>query len=163
MTASTPDRLLELAAPLGLSADTLEVLYLLPLVYVAWSDGEIQAEELQVVIESAEKLGLSSEASLDLLEGWLAERPSDGFFHDGLRLLSYLLLTLDEGAVEGALATVHDLCTAVAHAAGGLPGHAVKIGHDEQLALHEVTVRLGLASRQATRDALESILGAVRS
>jgi len=151
-------RLLELASPLGLEAETLELLPLLPLVYVAWSDGEIQAEELSVILEFAETRGLKSETSLELLQGWLDARPGEAFFKEGLKVLSYLVASLPADEAKAAAGDVTELCDAVARASGGLSGHTVNIDASERLALRKVAVRLDLGSKPNTRVALQKIL-----
>jgi len=156
-------QLLELAQPIGLTEDTLELLRVLPLVYVAWADGEIQPEELAVIIESAESFGLSHAASLELLESWLQDRPSDNFFKQGLRLLSYVVASLPDDEAAKAVDDVAALCDSVARAAGGMVGHSVRIDPDEQMALRQVAVRLDLGSRAPSRKALQGILDSARA
>lgn len=155
-----PEKLLQAAESMGLNAATLELMRLLPLVYVAWSDGELQEEELGLILESAESLGISSDESLTLLQSWLQEKPSDAFFKKGLRLLSYVVATMDEDEAESASKDVNALCDAVARAAGGLDGHSVRVEGKEQLALRQVVNRLNLGTRPATRATLASIVQA---
>lgn len=151
-------RLLELASPLNLDADTLELLPILPLVYVAWSDGEIQPEELSVILEFAEARGLESEASLEILQGWLDARPGEAFFKEGLKVLSYLVASLPAEQAKVAAEDVTELCDAVARASGGLAGHSINIDSAERVALRKISVRLDLGSKPSTRVALQKIL-----
>lgn len=154
-------QILELAKPIGLDEETLELLKLLPLVYVAWSDGEVQPEELSVIADSVEQLGIESEKSIDLLEEWLGRRPGRKFFQHGLKVLSYLVASLGDIDAEKAVADVTSLSESIAKAAGGLSGHATRIDADERVALRTVAKRLELGSRKASREALRGILDAI--
>lgn len=155
---STAEQLLELARPLGLTESTLELLRLLPVVYVAWADGELQPEELDIILASADQLGVIDGESLGVLQGWLGERPDETFFREGLRVLGYLVASLPEDEAEQAVADVTALSDAVARAAGGIRGHQVRVDASEQLALRRIAQRLRLAGQQSGRAALREIL-----
>jgi tellurite resistance protein len=146
------------AEALGLDDHTLELVRILPLVYVAWSDGKIQPEELVVIMDQAEELGVHNDDSLDILDAWLTERPDEQFFKGGLRLLSFLLASQPESEAKESANDVAALCETVAKAAGGLAGHTVRIEARERVALRQVTARLNLGSRPEARKALADLM-----
>jgi hypothetical protein len=66
------DKLLEL----GVKAETVAALALVPLVEVAWADGKLDSRERGVILERARQSGLAAGSVEDaLLEAWLDRRP----------------------------------------------------------------------------------------
>ena len=66
------DRLVEL----GIHAETLVALSIVPLAEVAWADGAIDAKEEQAILDRAAKSGvIPGSTSHDLLKSWLERRP----------------------------------------------------------------------------------------
>ena len=66
------DRLIQL----GIHAETLVALSIVPLAEVAWADGAIDAKEEQAVLDRAAKSGVTpGSSSYDLLKSWLERRP----------------------------------------------------------------------------------------
>src|ERR1017187_7641658 len=84
---------------LGYTRDTVMLLPLVPLVQVAWADGELTWREGERIRELAHVRGLGEGTpAFDLLETWLNHRPSDEFFLKTLCVIRNLLsaLHLDE-------------------------------------------------------------------
>jgi CRP-like cAMP-binding protein len=79
LPASTGDgdpALVDRLAGLGIRADTLAALMLIPLVEVAWADGHMDASEKRAVLKGAESSGLAPDSpSFGLLRLWLDRRP----------------------------------------------------------------------------------------
>ncbi len=72
----TDDAVLEHLIALDIASDTLVALSLVPLVEVAWADGNVDDKERQAILAAAEAAGLDGEgASGQLLNRWLAEKP----------------------------------------------------------------------------------------
>ena len=153
-------KLLELAGRLGLDASTLELARVFPLVFVAWSDGEVQADEAKLIREMATKLGISAAPSLQILDRWLASRPDASFFSDGLHLLGFIVADLPDAEVEQSVEDLSRFCELVAQAAGGLAGHSKRIEAGEAIALRDVALRLQLGRRRDSRQTLRSVLAA---
>jgi hypothetical protein len=64
---------------LGIRADTLAALTLIPLVEVAWADGRMDASEKHAVLRGAESSGITpGSPSFGLLRLWLDRRPDQG-------------------------------------------------------------------------------------
>jgi hypothetical protein len=66
---------------MGYDRETVTLLYLVPLIYVAWAEGTVSHKERTLILETARMHGYeeSSKAYLKLQQ-WLDERPSDEFF-----------------------------------------------------------------------------------
>lgn len=68
--------LVERLAALGIRADTLAALTLIPLVEVAWADGQMDASEKRAILVGAESSGLAPDSpGFGLLRVWLDRRP----------------------------------------------------------------------------------------
>lgn len=132
--ASLLDRLLEL----GIRADTVQALVLVPLAMVAWADGKIDPRERDAVLAAAAASGIApGSPSHALLEAWTREKPPPELFESWR---SYV------AALAGRLAADHRLhleeqtlgrARAVAEAAGGFLGLA-KVSREEEAVLAEL-------------------------
>jgi hypothetical protein len=70
--------ILEQLVRLGVGAETLAALAVVPLIEVVWADGQVDDEERQVVLDHAKKQGiLPGGIEHALLERWLVKRPGD--------------------------------------------------------------------------------------
>lgn len=74
-TGIADESVLEGMVELGLGPETVASLSLVPLVDVAWADGEILEAERQAILEAAHSAGLDNAATNELLSGWLKRRP----------------------------------------------------------------------------------------
>ena len=73
-------------ADAGFDIETFRLLYLVPLVQVAWSDGGVSPRESDQVLGIAGLHGIKAgSAAHERLVAWLTERPSDQFFQACLR------------------------------------------------------------------------------
>ena len=79
----------------GLSVETFVALRLIPMVLVAWADGVIQDEELEVMQNFLHLQGVSSDsASKQLLEGWLRKKPESDLEDAWMAFMKAYLPTL---------------------------------------------------------------------
>jgi len=70
------DAVLERLAELGVGAETVAALSLVPLVEVAWADGRLDRREKDAVLEAARDAGIDQRhPCYDLLASWLVHRP----------------------------------------------------------------------------------------
>jgi len=134
--------LLERLGHLGVDEMNYKALPLLPLVQVAWADGEIQPEERTIILDLARGTWGLAEEGMMLLNNWLHYRPSDAYMHRGQQVLVALA-----GRARGmrldaeALGAVVPLAEDVARAAGGLFGFGA-ISRAEAAALREIAEAL---------------------
>ena len=64
-------------ADLGIGADTVAALSLVPLVEVAWADGKMDNREREAILRAAKEAGIDADSpSFELLGAWTAERPA---------------------------------------------------------------------------------------
>jgi hypothetical protein len=115
--------ILEQLVRLGVGAEALAALALVPLVEVVWADGHVDDEERQVVLEHAKKQGiLPGGIEHALLERWLLKRPGDDLLVAWQHYVEALCNRLD-GAQRASLK--HELLgdvRAAAEASGGFLG-----------------------------------------
>lgn len=108
---------------LGIDEQTLRALGLIPLVQVAWADGQLDDKERAAILEAAQSLGLDGDArSMQLLSEWLEGPPDERLFQ---AWRGYVETLLSQLSVEGRLRlqeTVLMRARGVARAAGGVAG-----------------------------------------
>ncbi|MCP5056649.1 MAG: MMPL family transporter [bacterium] len=125
---------------LGIHEQTLRALGLIPLVQVAWADGQLDARERAAILDAAQSLGLDQDAqSLELLSEWLAGPPDESLFHAWRGYVEALLTQL---SIEGRVRleeTVLVRARSVAQAAGGVAGLR-RVSRSEELVLERLAV-----------------------
>jgi hypothetical protein len=125
----TAPAVLDQLVQLGIRAETLAALSVVPLVEVAWADGDLDARERRAIVERS---GIARESTAGaLLEAWLDRRPDP-------KLLSAWTATVramrDQVGPEGAARLKTSLlqgANAVAAASGGLFGVGSKVSKAE--------------------------------
>lgn len=136
---------------LGVDKEAYHLLGLLPLVYVAWADGEVQRAEREEIARIAERLGWLEGGGTELLERWLTTRPTSADLRQGIELLNYLASTHEssEGDIDSdldadSLHLLLLLCEDVAKAARRHFGFGAQITTEEKAALEEIAATLDL-------------------
>ena len=134
--AAVLDRLLAL----GLGAETLSALTLIPLVLVAWADGDLSDLERKAVMDAAANEGISHEApGHKLLEGWLRQKPGPELVAAWKEYVRALAQPLDLDARRELERHVMDKARQVADAAGGFLGLTSRISVAEQEMLSDLS------------------------
>jgi hypothetical protein len=135
-TGITKPAVLEKLMELGIRAETVAALSLVPLVEVAWADGSLDAKERGAVIEHAGVAAGSSERAM--LEAWLDRRPDPKLLTAWTHLVQGLC---DHLAPEEATRLQKGLlarAAAVAAASGGLFGVGSKVSRSEAAMLTQL-------------------------
>lgn len=108
---------------LGITAETLAALSLVPLVQVAWADGRIQEAEREALLEAAGAAGIDAESdAFELLTGWLDEQPSPQMLEAWEEYVRALLTSCSDGSRDALRAVTLGRAESVAQAAGGVLG-----------------------------------------
>jgi hypothetical protein len=90
-------RILDAFEKLGYDQLSIELLYFVPLVYVAWIDGSVSPAERNRILVMASLHGLRENASVyQLLVSWLDQRPPDVLMEGTLRVIQALFRQLPE-------------------------------------------------------------------
>ena len=116
---ATLDRLIQL----GVHAETLVALSIVPLAEVAWADGAIDAKEEQAILDRAAKSGVTpGSPSYDLLKSWLERRPEPRLLTAWIHMVQGINENLTHEQVEALREGLVERARAVASASGGVLG-----------------------------------------
>ncbi len=136
------DDLLDRVAGQGIDADSMAVIHLVPLLQVAWADGEIQPDEKDLILEAAALYGIKAGPARERLDAMLVAPPSAAFVDAALDFIKALLAALPAVEAEQACENMATLALHVAEANGGLFGLIGKIEDSEKKALHALAQKL---------------------
>lgn len=138
--AALVDRLVEL----GLGVETVVAFGLVPLVEVAWADGEIQANERHAILRALEAKGAERGGiAFQLVENWLNHRPGPELMGAWRHYAEALAESLDEDRLAALKRGVMEQTRAVAEAAGGFLGLGSKVSDAERRVLEELEKAFG--------------------
>lgn len=129
------DTLLEL----GYSRETIFLLFLVPVIQVAWIDGSVTDKERRAVVEIARERGMEKDSPAEhMLKDWLTNRPPDEFFEKTLRLIWNILQTRPRAVRLIREQTLAHYCNVVASASGGFLGFG-KVSPAQQELIKKIT------------------------
>jgi len=135
---SHPELLQQLAG-LGIRAETLAALTLIPLVEVAWADGHMDPREREAVLRGAESCGIErGTPSHGLLEIWTRDRPAPELLASWKAFIRALCSELSADQRWHLEEKVVGRARAVAEAAGGFLGLVAKVSREEAAVLEEL-------------------------
>lgn len=125
-------RILDKLVGLKVSPGVLASLSVVPLVEIAWADGELHAKEREAVLKAASKNGLAK-GSIDyeLLESWLTQKPPAQLLEAWLAYIEGLHEVLTPAELKELRSSFLDHARDVAQAAGGFMGLGSKISLQE--------------------------------
>ncbi len=133
---------------LGFVGQAAQVFDLLPLVHVAWADGDIQAGERATVLSLLQLRALGPGEAWTVMETLLEERPSQAYLDASLDVLRELLA---ERGDDGR--TLVGLCIVLAESAGGFLGLGT-ISKPEHVMIERIAARLGARAEAEFRTRL---------
>lgn len=130
------NRLLEL----GIGAETLSAMTLVPLVLVAWADGGLSDLERKAVMDAAAKEGIHPRGpGYALLQGWLRSKPGPNLMAVWKDYVQALARPLDLTARRELEHHVMDQARKVADATGGFLGLTSRVSAIESALLSELS------------------------
>ena len=132
------DAVLDKLVELGLRANTIAALSLVPLISVAWADGEIQDNERTAILQGAHGKGLEQGTDgYELLQSWLKTKPSEELFEAWEAYIKALASQLNDEQNRLLKNQIVGFAKLVATSAGGLLGFG-KVSASEEKALHRI-------------------------
>ncbi len=146
---------------LGIDADSYRIVALLPLIQVAWADGEIQASEREFIMRAARSYGLVEGRSGEILASWLQRTPTPDEVAHGRKVLVALTMRhrgMGSDLGPNTLSDIQAMCLDVARSAGGLFDTFFTVDDNERRALDEITRALA-SQREDFLDDLPSPIG----
>ena len=132
-----PDLLRDIEA-LGFDADKLSLLPLVPILQVAWADGEISPEERKLIVDLARSRNIAEGSPADRqLAEWLDTMPPPGAFARADRIVAAMLAAHSGPAHDLSAADLLKYCETIAHASGGILGLG-KVSAAERAAIEKI-------------------------
>jgi hypothetical protein len=127
------DAVLDKLVELGLRANTIAALSLVPLLHVAWADGEIQDNERTAILQGAHGKGLEQGSDgYELLQTWLRTKPSEDLFAAWEAYIKALASQLNDEQNRLLKNQIVGFAKMVATSAGGLLGFGKVSGSEEK-------------------------------
>jgi hypothetical protein len=119
------EELLDALVALAVEPETLVAFTLVPLVEVAWADGEIQPKEREAIIKAAVERGVAEDSpTAHLLRNWLVTRPDPQLLETWRDYIEELKGSLSGETWTEMKKTVMGRARGIAEAAGGFLGIA---------------------------------------
>jgi tellurite resistance protein len=144
-----PELVRELADA-GFDIETFRVLYLVPLIQVAWSDGGVSRRERDQVLEIAGLHGIKAGSPAhERLVAWLTESPSDQFFQACLRGVKAMLRHRSSSEAQDLSRDLVSYCVRIASASGGFFGLGSRISREEEVMLTRLVTELDVRHHSA--------------
>jgi hypothetical protein len=132
----TIDRMIEL----GITPETWAALSIVPLVEVAWANGNVDGRERRAVLSAAEANGvMPGSPSFEILEAWLNHRPDGRLLQAWGEYIVELCARLDPQERHALRDELMQRARAVAEAAGGFLGLGNKVSAEEKVVLDELS------------------------
>jgi hypothetical protein len=151
----TDEQLIADLATLGMDRSSWRAIVLLPVVQVAWADGQVQPRERELILRVAGDNGLLDGPGGTVIRSWLDTAPDSIQVATGRRLLVSLVHRhhgLGSELDPVALDDVNALCLQVAQAAGGLFDLLFTVEAAERDALQEIATAFGEQTRALLDD-----------
>lgn len=145
----TDQIILKKLAELDISPELMTSLALIPLVVVAWADGEVDEKERGVVLKSLKEHGiLKGNINFALLEEWLKIRPPHKMLTAWTHYISGLCVALNPEEIQKLKANIMRHSMAVSEASGGFLS-IKKISSEEEAILAKLNGAFDSPSCQA--------------
>ncbi len=141
---------------LGYTRETVRLLYLVPLVQVAWASGSVTEREREMALEAAGLCGIvEGSRAHQQLTVWLGERPEQEFFDQTLRVIRDITAMLPPEKREAGRKSLVTFCANIAAASGGILGFGNKISEAEQAVIERIAAELEQGHQDAARQLIE--------
>jgi tellurite resistance protein len=154
---TTDPQILEDLQALGYNAETVKILFTVPLIYVAWADGSVTPRERSLILElSKVEDKLEGGAVQRQLTQWLDERPAEEFFERTFRVIKSLLAVEPAEERSATKRGLHSNAVRIAEASGGLLGLG-SISKAERAAMERVAAEIERGHSEASRQILDRL------
>lgn len=144
-TGVADEQLLADLQELGYTPETISLLHLVPLVQMAWAEGNVSRRERDLIIEAARARGIELNSPADKqLQAWLTTRPSEALFDATLRAIGAMLASRPESERDAGRKDLLSYMSSIASASGGILGIGA-VSDQERAVLERVTAELSKA------------------
>ncbi|MBN1491605.1 MAG: TerB family tellurite resistance protein [Phycisphaerae bacterium] len=135
----TDRQLAERVRALGFDGETARVLYLMPLIAVAWADGSLSDKERDAILRVAGTHGIEPHTPAGIMLATLLEERSSGIVLD--QILDVLKAVLHAKGMHPH--SMLEACVEVAEASGGFLGFGNKVSPEEQALIEQIAGTFG--------------------
>jgi hypothetical protein len=152
------EQILDVLREMGFDRATVVVLFLVPLLQVAWSDGSIADRERALIREAAHAHGvLEGTPAHERLNEWLADRPTAQQFERALQVIRDLMIFQSTDARQTTTGKLLDACERIAAASGGFLGLGSKISAEEAAVMKRVASEIERAHAEAAKKVVAAV------
>lgn len=131
---------------LDVSADLVASLAVVPLVEVAWADGDVDAREREAILAGADGHGIAKgSVDYDLLDEWLQRKPPVALLTAWTHYIQGLCAELAPDERQTLRRQLLDRARAVAEASGGFLGLTSRVSAAEKAMLASLAAAFGPA------------------
>lgn len=132
------EKVLNHLVDVGITGETMAAIALVPLVHVAWSDGEVDKREREAIVAAAEHKGIKADTpARELLNHWLEDKPVKELFSVWSEYIGALDAHLDSEQIAELRDQIVSFAREVARSAGGFLGFG-SVSESETRALDEI-------------------------
>jgi hypothetical protein len=155
-TGIVDQEVLEALQDLGYTAETVNLLHLVPLVEVAWIEGGVADREREMIFKVAESRGvLPGSAAHQQLSQWLEDRPPESFFENSLHAIRVVMDLLPEEQRNAGRRDLIAYCSQIAEAvSGGILGRG-NITDEERALIAHIAMEIGQGREETVRKVME--------
>ncbi|MBK9706575.1 MAG: hypothetical protein IPO77_06130 [Acidobacteria bacterium] len=141
-TGVTDQDILDALQSLGYNSETISILYMVPLVQIAWAEGYVAEKEREMVLEIARARDIipGTEAYEKLCE-LLKEEPPEDFFENSLRAIRYMIKALPDDHRAASQESLVEMCTMIADVTGGILGFG-NISDEERILIARIATEI---------------------
>ena len=154
------EQIVDALGEMGFDRATVVVLFLVPLLEVAWSDGSISDRERTLILEAAHAHGVREGTPAHAkLNEWLAAKPPEQLVGRALQVIRDIMAFQSTDARQATAGKLVDACERIAAASGGFLGLASKISPEEAAVMKRVASEI----ERAHAEAAKKVLGDMRA
>ncbi len=136
VTGIQDEAILDRLAELGVKADTLAAISLVPLVEVAWADGRLQENEKGALLSAARDAGIDQRhPAYELFDNWMIHRPAPQMLDAWVAYVRGLSAHLDAEQRSDLREKLLGRARQVARVAGGFLGLGKRVSAEEEAVL----------------------------
>lgn len=146
------EQILDVLREMGFDRATVVVLFLVPLLQVAWSDGSISDRERALLLEAAHAHGVKEGTPAHAkLNEWIAAKPPEQMVERALHVIRDIMAFQSTDARKDTTDRLLNACERIAAASGGFLGLGSKISPEETAVMKRVASEIERAHAEAAR------------
>ena len=154
------EQILDVLRELGFDRATVVVLFLVPLLQVAWSDGSIADRERALLLEAAHAHGVKEGTPAHAkLNEWLAAKPAEQMVERALQVIRDIMAFQSTDVRQATTDKLLNACERIAAASGGFLGLGSKISPEEAAVMKRVASEI----ERAHAEAAKKVVGAMNA